>query len=85
MSAKRVKKSKEFSDSSKVWDSPRVKAILERPEGTPIDISELTQEEIDALFKEAKGMWADHPEIKDSVQWVRELRRGLSRTFRENS
>ena len=84
MSAKRVKKSKAFKDSSEVWDSPRVKAILEQPEGTPIDISGLTQEEVDALFKEAKGMWADHPEIKDSVEWVRELRRGLSRTFREN-
>jgi hypothetical protein len=79
MSARRVKKSKAFSDSSKVWDSPRVKAILERPEGTPIDISGLTPEEIDALAREARGMWADHPFIKDSVKWVRQVRRGLYR------
>lgn len=62
-----------------VWDSPRVKAILERPEGTPIDISGLTDEERDALAREAKGMWADHPYIKDSVEWVRGLRQGLYR------
>ena len=68
-------------DSSKVWDSPRVKAILERPEGTPIDLSGLTQEERDALFIDAKGMWADHPDIKDSVEWVRQLRWGLSKRF----
>ena len=68
-------------DSSKVWGSPRVKAILERPEGTPIDLCGLTGEEVAALFIEAKGMWSDHPEIKDSVRWVRELRQGLSRRF----
>ena len=68
-------------DSSKVWESPRVKAIIERPEGTPIDLSGLTQEERDALFREAKGMWSDHPEIKDSVKWVRQLRWGLSKCF----
>lgn len=67
-----------------VWDSPRVKAILERPEGTPIDLSGLTQEERDALFEDARGMWADHPEITDSVEWVRGLREGLSKRFREN-
>jgi hypothetical protein len=82
MAARRVKKTNTLGDSSAVWDSPRVKAILERPEGTPIDISGLTQAEIDALAREARGMWADHPEIKDSVKWVRGLRRGLSRTFR---
>ena len=61
-----------------VWDSPRVKAILERPEGTPIDLSTLTEEERDALAREAQGMWADHPEITDSAQWVRELWTGPS-------
>ena len=60
-----------------IWDSPRVKAILERPKGTPIDVSGLTEKERDALFREAASMWADHPEIKDSVEWVRELRKGL--------
>ena len=64
-------------DSSSVWDSPRVKAILDRPEGTPIDLSGLTQDERDTLAREARGMWADHPFIKDSVEWVRELRRSL--------
>ena len=68
-------------DSLSVWDSPRVKAILERPEGTEIDLSGLTQDERDALVREAKGMWADHPEITDSVEWVRGLREGLSRSF----
>ena len=68
-------------DSSIVWESPSVKAILKRPEGTPIDLSGLTDEEVAALFIEAKGMWSDHPEIKDSVKWVRELRQGLSRGF----
>ena len=68
-------------DSSKVWESPRVKAILERPEGTPIDISGLTEAEVNDLFLEAKGMWTNHPEIKDSVKWIRGLRRGLSRKF----
>ena len=73
-------------DSSKVWESPRVKAILERPEGTPIDLSGLTGEEVTALFIQAKGMWSDHPEIKDSVKWVRELRQGLSRNhFKKNN
>jgi hypothetical protein len=57
-----------------VWDSPRVKAILEQSEDAPIDLSGLTEEERDALAREAKGMWADHPYIKDSVEWVRELR-----------
>ena len=74
---------KSQEDSSWLWDSPRVKAILEQPEGTPIDISKLTEEEIDALAREAKGMWADHPEIKDSVEWVRELRQGLYRGIPE--
>ena len=60
-------------DPLTVWESPRVKAILERPEGTPIDLSGLTQDERDALAREAKGMWADHPFIKDSVEWVRGL------------
>ena len=78
---KKLQKSQE--DSSWLWDSPRVKAILEQPEGTPIDISKLTEEEIDALAREAKGMWADHPEIKDSVEWVRELRQGLYRGIPE--
>lgn len=62
---------------SPIWDSLRVKAILERPEGTPIDLSELTEDESDTLAREAKGMWADHPFIKDSVEWVRALRMGL--------
>ena len=66
---------------SPLWDSPRVKAILERPPGAPIDLSGLTEEERDALLAEAKGMWADHPDIKDSVKWVRELREGLSKRF----
>jgi DNA-binding CsgD family transcriptional regulator len=69
------------ANTSWVWNSPRVKAILERPKGTPIDLSGLTEAERDALFKEAKGMWADHPEIKDSVEWVRGLREGLSKSF----
>ena len=71
--------------SSWVWDSPRVKAILERPEGTPIDLSGLTQEERAALFREARGMWSDHPYIRDSVEWVRGLREGLSKSFQENN
>ena len=66
-----------------VWDSPRVKAILERPAGTPIDLSGLREEERHALAREAKGMWVDHPEITDSVEWVRGLREGLSRSFRD--
>ena len=52
-------------DSSKVWESPRVKAILDRPEGTPIDISGLTDAEVNDLFLEARGMWTDHPEIRE--------------------
>ena len=62
-----------------------MKAILERPEGTPIDLSTLTEEERDALAREAKGMWADHPDIKDSVEWVRGLRQGLSRRLPWNA
>lgn len=69
------------TDPETVWDSPRVKAILERPVGTPIDLSSLTEEERHALAREAKGMWADHPEITDSVKWVRELRQGWSIRF----
>ncbi|MFQ6028756.1 MAG: hypothetical protein ACE5Q6_14835 [Dehalococcoidia bacterium] len=66
-------------DSSKVWESPRVKAILEQPEGTPIDTSILPKEEIAALAQEASGTWVDHPDIKDSVEWVRSLREGMYR------
>lgn len=72
-------------EPSWVWDSPRVKAILERPEGTPIDLSQLTEEEKDALAQGAKGMWADHPYIKDSVDWVRGLRKGLAKGFPGNA
>ena len=72
-------------DSSKAWQLPRARAILERPEDTPIDISKLTDAEVNALFLEAKGMWADHPEIKDPVKWVTELSQGLSRTFLEKN
>ena len=68
-----------------IWDSPRVKAVLERPAGTPIDLSGLSEEEIDALVKEAKEMWADHQGIADAVQWVRALREGLSRSFPEKA
>lgn len=71
----------ERKERGTVWDSPRVKAILERPAGTPIDLSGLHEEERHALAREARGMWSDHPEISDSVKWVRELREGLSRTF----
>lgn len=67
--------------SSNIWDSPRIIAILERPKGTPIDLSELTKAERDAILEDAKGIWADHPDIKDSVTWVRELREGLSDRF----
>ncbi len=62
-----------------IWDSPRVKSILEQPEGTPLDLSDLTEEESKALAREAQGMWADHPEIKDSVEWVQDLREGMYR------
>ena len=44
---------------------------------TPIDLSQLTREEIDSLARDAKGMWSDHPYIKDSVEWVRALRKSL--------
>lgn len=67
-----------------IWDSPRVKAILNRPTGTLIDLSDLNEEEIEALIGEAKGMWADHSEITDSVQWVRGLREGLTQNYPEN-
>lgn len=56
---------------------------MEQPEDSPIDLSQLTEEEIDALAREAKGIWADHPYIKDSVEWVRELRKGLFRGIPE--
>ncbi|MSQ06714.1 MAG: hypothetical protein EXR54_00400 [Dehalococcoidia bacterium] len=73
------KENEAFKESSAVWDSPRVKAILAHPEGAPMDISELTPGEIDALAREARGMWEDHPFVKDSVKWVRQIRRGLYR------
>ena len=63
---------------SKIWDSPRVKAILNRAQGTPIDLSGLTEAERGTLAREAKGMWADHPEVTDSVTWVKELWTGRS-------
>ena len=71
------------TNRASIWDSPRVKAILEQPEDAPIDLSGLTQEEINALALDAKGMWADHPYIKDSVEWVRELRKSLFRGIPE--
>lgn len=62
-----------------VWDSPRVKAILEQPGDAPIDLSQLTVEEINALARGAKGIWAEHPDIGDSVEWVRSLRENVFR------
>ena len=77
--------SSDVSTAPSIWNSPRVKEILERPAGAPIDLSGLTEEERDTLAREAKGMWADHPEITDSVQWVRGLRQGLSKILPENN
>ena len=37
------------------------------------------EEEIAALAQEAGGMWADHPDINESVGWVRSLREGMYR------
>ena len=39
-----------------------------------LDLSGKSREEIIALAKEAEGMWSDHPDIKDSVSWVRAIR-----------
>jgi len=68
--------------STQVWDSPGVKEMLEQPEGSSIDLSQLTEEEIDFLAQEAHGMWIDHPDIGDSVEWIRDVRKGL---IRDNS
>jgi hypothetical protein len=32
-----------------------------------------------SLAREAAGIWSDHPDIKDSVEWVRNLREGMYR------
>ena len=69
--------------NSGVWESPRVRAILEQPMGTAIDLSVLTEKEREQLLSDARGMWADHTEIKDSVKWVRRMRKGLSDSPKE--
>lgn len=63
---------------STLWNSPVVKTILSLPEGDAVEFAELTPDEINALSEDAKGVWSDHPDIRDSVEWVRELRAGLS-------
>jgi len=45
----------------------------------------LTEEDRNALAREAKGMWAGHPEVTDSVRWVRELWTGPSNGSAETS
>lgn len=62
--------------TSWVWKSPRVKKLLAQPLGSPVDLSELTREEVVALAREARGMWKDREEMKDSVAHVRTLREG---------
>ena len=52
---------------------------LEEKNETKLAIDELTQEEIYDLARNAAGIWKDHPQIKDSVEWVRMLRESLSR------
>ena len=59
------------------------KTIVEQPQGTTVDLSSLNQEEIDGLARDSRGMWRDHPLIKDSVEWVREIRVGLYRSVPE--
>jgi len=59
------------------------KTILEQPQGTTVDLSSLSQEEIDALARDSRGMWRDHPLIKNSVEWVRQIRVGLYRSVPE--
>ena len=44
-----------------------------------VDTSTLPKEEIASLARESGGMWADHADIKDSVEWVRSLREGMYR------
>ncbi len=57
-----------------IWNSPVVKELLAQPVGSPVDLSGLSREEIVQLAREAKGMWKDRPEMKDSVKYVRKLR-----------
>lgn len=59
------------------------KTILEQPQGTVVDLSSLSQEEIDTLARDSMGMWRDHPLIKNSVGWVSQLRVGLYRSVPE--
>ena len=63
--------------------SLEVKTIWEQPQGTTVDLSSLSQEEIDALARDSRGMWKDHPLIKNSVEWVRQIRVGLYRSVPE--
>ena len=77
-------KTNEIKARSELWSSPVVKAILSRPVGDPAGLAELTQDQINALSEDAKGVWSDHPEINDSVEWARELREGLWRSISED-
>ena len=77
-------KSNEIKARSELRSSPVVKAVLSRPVGDTVDLAELTQDQINALSEDAKGVWSDHTEINDSVEWTRELREGLWRSISED-
>ncbi|GEM_PF-4533370 len=54
---------------------PDLVAILKELRHLRAPVDEETNQ---ALAREAQGMWKDHPDIKDSVSWVRAIRQGLS-------
>jgi len=57
-----------------IWDEPRIKAMLEEPLGAPVS---LTDEEADAIAKEAFGKRPDLPPGEEYVRQVRNVWAGL--------
>ena len=59
---------------SSVWDRPNIKAMLREPVGSPVS---LTDEEAEAIAREAFGKRPDLPPGEEYVRQVRKVWAGL--------
>lgn len=71
---KRRREPKRPQSGGSIWDEPRIKAMLEEPLGAPVS---LTDEDADAIAKEAFGKRPDLPPGKEYLRQVRSVWAGL--------
>jgi hypothetical protein len=66
--------------SESIWDSPKVKALLDQPLGTPVNLDDFTDDEKRQLaigaFGRGKGRW---PSGVEYVKKVRHVWKGLAK------